>query len=192
MKIDANKWFWQTKSSYLLNDLRKLNVLFRKNVTYDNTKTHKKAAFYPLFRRPQAVLWLTRKIIKKCKRQKIKRQIHSIPLLWVTSFWQSLYVHIFSSQRKEKEKKNITKTEMKLYGMKVKTYQIRTRNSFPSTTIKTSSCYPAMIPKTENNIISKEKIIFLTKTLYYKCNCWFSLIGNCWLIFITTFEWRLP
>ena len=38
-------------SSYLLNDLRNFNEIFRKDVTYDNIKGHKKTGFYPSFRR---------------------------------------------------------------------------------------------------------------------------------------------
>ena len=35
MKIDENSYHWQRNSSYLLNDLRNLNEIFRKDVTYD-------------------------------------------------------------------------------------------------------------------------------------------------------------
>ena len=38
-------------SSYLLNDLRHFSETFRKDVTYDNIKSHKKTGFHPLFRR---------------------------------------------------------------------------------------------------------------------------------------------
>ena len=41
----------QRNSLYLLNDLRNFNEIFRKDVTYDNIKSHKKPGFYPLFRR---------------------------------------------------------------------------------------------------------------------------------------------
>ena len=34
-----------------LNNLRNLNEIFRKDVTYDNIKSHKKPGFHPLFRR---------------------------------------------------------------------------------------------------------------------------------------------
>ena len=45
-------------SSYLLNDLRNFNEIFRKDVTYDNIKGHKKQVFtLPLedtfFEKPQ-------------------------------------------------------------------------------------------------------------------------------------------
>ena len=43
MKI-VNK---QRKSSYLPNDLRTLNEFFRKNVSYDNFKSHKKQGLTP-------------------------------------------------------------------------------------------------------------------------------------------------
>ena len=51
MKIDANSWYWQINSSYPLNDLRNLNEIFRKDIPYDNIKSHKKAGFHPLCRR---------------------------------------------------------------------------------------------------------------------------------------------
>ena len=38
-------------SSYLLNNLRNFNEIFRKDVPYDNFKSHKKPGFHPLFRR---------------------------------------------------------------------------------------------------------------------------------------------
>ena len=34
-----------------LHNLRNFNEIFRKDVTYDNTKRHKKPGFRPLFRR---------------------------------------------------------------------------------------------------------------------------------------------
>ena len=40
----------QRNSSFLLNELRNFNEIFRKDVTYDNIKSHKKPAFHPLFR----------------------------------------------------------------------------------------------------------------------------------------------
>ena len=36
MKIDENSYYWQTKSSYLLNDVRNFNEIFKKDVLYDN------------------------------------------------------------------------------------------------------------------------------------------------------------
>ena len=36
------------KSSYLLNDLRNFNEIFRKDVTYDNIKSHKKPGLHPV------------------------------------------------------------------------------------------------------------------------------------------------
>ena len=44
MKIDENSIdeYWQRKSSYLLNDLKNFNEIFRKNLTYDNIKSHTK------------------------------------------------------------------------------------------------------------------------------------------------------
>ena len=53
--------------------------------------------------------------------------------------------------------------------MKRKTYYIKKQNSFPNAVIKTSSCYCVMVPRTENNIISKETIVL-------------QIYGNCWLI----------
>ena len=41
----------ERESSYLLNNSRNFNETFRKNVTYDNIKSHKKSEFHPLFRR---------------------------------------------------------------------------------------------------------------------------------------------
>ena len=37
--------------SYFLNEMRNLNEIFKKDVTYDNITSHKKAEFHPLFRR---------------------------------------------------------------------------------------------------------------------------------------------
>ena len=37
--------------SYLLNNLRNFNEICRKDVNYDNIKSHKKPGFHPLFRR---------------------------------------------------------------------------------------------------------------------------------------------
>ena len=52
MKIDKYRQRnWQRNSLYLLNDLRNCNKIFRKDVTYDNAKSHKKPRFHPLFRR---------------------------------------------------------------------------------------------------------------------------------------------
>ena len=36
------------KSSYLSNEMRKCNVIFRKNVSYDNIERHKKPWLYPI------------------------------------------------------------------------------------------------------------------------------------------------
>ena len=41
----------QRNSSFLLSDLRNFNEIFRKDVTYDNIKSHKKPGFHPLFSR---------------------------------------------------------------------------------------------------------------------------------------------
>ena len=41
----------QINSSYLLNDLRNFNEIFKKYVTYNNIKSHKKQGFHPLSRR---------------------------------------------------------------------------------------------------------------------------------------------
>ena len=38
----------EEKSSYLLNDLRKFNEIFRKDVTYDNIKNHIKLRLHNL------------------------------------------------------------------------------------------------------------------------------------------------
>ena len=45
MKTDENSYYWQRNASNLLNDLRNLNEIFRKDVTYDNIKCHKKQGF---------------------------------------------------------------------------------------------------------------------------------------------------
>ena len=34
-------------SSYLVNDLRNFNQIFRKDMTYDNINSHEKPGFYP-------------------------------------------------------------------------------------------------------------------------------------------------
>ena len=39
------------KSSYLLNDLRNFNKIFRKNVAYDNIKNQRKSRVHSFFRR---------------------------------------------------------------------------------------------------------------------------------------------
>ena len=39
------------KCSYLPNKLRNFNKIFRKNLCYDNIKSHKKPGLYPLFRK---------------------------------------------------------------------------------------------------------------------------------------------
>ena len=36
---------------FLLNGLRNVNEIFRKDVTYGNVKSHKNTGFHPLFRR---------------------------------------------------------------------------------------------------------------------------------------------
>ena len=36
---------------YPLNNLRNFNEIFRKDVTYDNVKSHKKPGFHPLFKK---------------------------------------------------------------------------------------------------------------------------------------------
>ena len=53
-KIDENSSYGTRKSSYLLNDLRNFNKIFRKDVTYDNIKStvSLKSAF---FENPQGV-----------------------------------------------------------------------------------------------------------------------------------------
>ena len=51
MKIDENSEYRQRNSSYLLNDLRNFNEICRKDVPYDNIKSHKKPGFPPVFRR---------------------------------------------------------------------------------------------------------------------------------------------
>ena len=51
MKIDENSLYWRRNSSYLLNHLRNFNEIFRKDVNFDNIKSHKKTGFHPLFRR---------------------------------------------------------------------------------------------------------------------------------------------
>ena len=51
LKIDESSQYWQRNSSYNLNDLSNFNDIFRKDVTYDNIKSHEKPGFHPLFRR---------------------------------------------------------------------------------------------------------------------------------------------
>ena len=51
MKIDKNSSYLQTKTSYILSDSGNFNQVFRKDVTYDNIKSHKKVAFRSPFRR---------------------------------------------------------------------------------------------------------------------------------------------
>ena len=48
---DENISYWLRKSLYLLNDLRNFNEIFRKDVTYDNIKSHKKLELHTLSRR---------------------------------------------------------------------------------------------------------------------------------------------
>ena len=45
MKIDENSEYWQRSSSYLLNDLKNFNKIFRKDATYDNIKSRKQQDF---------------------------------------------------------------------------------------------------------------------------------------------------
>ena len=53
MNIDENSYYWQGNFPYLPNDLRNgiFNEIFREDVAYENTKSHKKSGFYPLFKR---------------------------------------------------------------------------------------------------------------------------------------------
>ena len=46
-KIYENKYYWRRDSSYLLNDLRNFHDILRKDVTYDNIKSHKKSRDSP-------------------------------------------------------------------------------------------------------------------------------------------------
>ena len=46
--IDENSKYRQRKSSYLLNDGRNLDEIFRKDVTYENIKSQKKAGLHIL------------------------------------------------------------------------------------------------------------------------------------------------
>ena len=50
-KINEYSWYWIRKSSYLLNDLSNYNDIFRKEVAYDNTKSHKKSGFHSFSRK---------------------------------------------------------------------------------------------------------------------------------------------
>ena len=50
-KTDKNSYYWQRKSSYLLNTFRKLKEILQKDVTYNNIKRCKKPGVKPLFRR---------------------------------------------------------------------------------------------------------------------------------------------
>ena len=49
MNIDENSYYWQGNFSYLPNDLRNgiFNEIFREDVAYENTKSHKKSGFLP-------------------------------------------------------------------------------------------------------------------------------------------------
>ena len=49
--MDGNSKYWRRKSSYLLNDLRNFNDIFRIDVTYDNIKSRKKPGLHRLSRR---------------------------------------------------------------------------------------------------------------------------------------------
>ena len=49
--IYESSWYWKRNFSYLLNNMRNFNDIFRKDVTHDNIKSHKNPGFYPLFRR---------------------------------------------------------------------------------------------------------------------------------------------
>ena len=42
---------WRVKLSYLLNDLRNVVEICRKNVNYDTIKSYKKGGFHPLSRK---------------------------------------------------------------------------------------------------------------------------------------------
>ena len=48
MKIDENNSYWQKSSLNLQNDLRNFTENFRKDVTYDNIKSHKKSQRFTL------------------------------------------------------------------------------------------------------------------------------------------------
>ena len=50
-EIDENDWYWRRKASYILNDLRRFNKIFRKVLAYDNIKSHKKPGIHPLSRK---------------------------------------------------------------------------------------------------------------------------------------------
>ena len=50
-KIVKNGKYLQRKSSYLPHSLKNLNEIFRKKVSYDNIKSHRKTGFYPLSRK---------------------------------------------------------------------------------------------------------------------------------------------
>ena len=45
MKKSWQRKYWQRNSSNLLNDLRNFNEISRKDVTYDNIKSHSKQGF---------------------------------------------------------------------------------------------------------------------------------------------------
>ena len=50
-EIDENSQYSWRKSSFLSNDLRNFHEIFKKDVTYDNTKSHKKPGLDTLSRR---------------------------------------------------------------------------------------------------------------------------------------------
>ena len=51
LRADFSREVHLRKSSYLLNDLRNLDEIFEKGVTYDNIKSHKRPVLDPLPRR---------------------------------------------------------------------------------------------------------------------------------------------
>ena len=50
-KDDGNSKHWRRKSQYLLNDLRNFQKTIKKDVTYDNIKSHKKSRLRLLSRK---------------------------------------------------------------------------------------------------------------------------------------------
>ena len=72
-------------------------------MTYDNNKTHKKAAFYPLFRRPQAVL------SKNAKDRRLKdkfTQLHYSELHPFDNLYMYIYFLLKEKKRKREHYKN--------------------------------------------------------------------------------------
>ena len=76
------------KSSWLLNELRIFNQIFRKGVTYDNIKNHKKPVFNPLFRR-----YIFRKTTAVLELKKLKYSEVMLNILEFSRVWEYWLVY---------------------------------------------------------------------------------------------------